>query len=87
MSFPSPATEVPATENAEHNRDDLAYEPIFTAQDEQRELATLSIADITSLQSDLTGISVGLSTLPFASGVLVQLVHVLQLRQRRRSPP
>mmetsp|Transcript_2840 Transcript_2840/g.6577 ORF Transcript_2840/g.6577 Transcript_2840/m.6577 type:complete len:604 (+) Transcript_2840:136-1947(+) len=63
MSFPSPATEVPATENAEHNRDDLAHEPIFTAQDEQRELATLSIADITSLQSDLTGISVGLSTL------------------------
>lgn len=62
MSFPSP-TELPASQKAEHKGDDLDQEPIFTAQDEQRELATLSIADITSLQSDLTGISAGLSTL------------------------
>ena len=40
------------------NADELALElqPKFTEQDEQRELATLTIQELTKLQSDLTGI-------------------------------
>ena len=34
----------------------LEMQPQFTVQDEQRELATLTIRDLTELQSDLTGI-------------------------------
>ena len=46
---------------AHRNDDDdgelpLELQPKFTEQDEQRELATLTIQDLTELQSDLTGI-------------------------------
>ena len=34
----------------------LEQQPKFTVQDEQRELATLTIQELTELQSDLTGI-------------------------------
>ena len=50
-----------ASAGAQHPGDDidelsLELQPQFTEQDEQRELATLTIQELTELQSDLTGI-------------------------------
>lgn len=49
----------------------VELQPKFTAQDEQRELATLTIQELTELQRDLTGIqniTNGFSGLGLAKG-------------------
>jgi len=43
--------------------DDVDRAPTFTAQDERRELATLSVDEIVSLQTDLRGITYGFANL------------------------
>lgn len=46
----------------------VEQEPTFTPQDEQQELASLSITDIVNIESDLTGITLGLSGLRMNGG-------------------
>mmetsp|Transcript_4250 Transcript_4250/g.10123 ORF Transcript_4250/g.10123 Transcript_4250/m.10123 type:complete len:562 (+) Transcript_4250:83-1768(+) len=49
-------TDGPIRDGDDQDELPLEQQPIFTEQDEQRELATLTIQELTKLQSDLTGI-------------------------------
>ena len=49
------------------NLEDVDCGPVFTAEDEQKELASLSISDIVKVQADLIGITVSASSLSLSS--------------------
>lgn len=57
-------------------------EPVFTAQDEQQERASLSLPDIVSVQSDVTGITLGVAGLK-----LQPHPHPQQQQQQPQQPP
>ena len=68
----------------------VELQPKFTAQDEQRELATLTIEELTKLQSDLTGIKAitnGFSGLGLGGEANAGEINVYGCESTGASPP
>ena len=64
-------TEMPPLPQTEPPQEALAEVPAFTPQDEQRELDSLTLQERMELQSDLLGITTGVSSLAVASSAAV----------------
>ena len=64
-------TEMPPLPQMEPPQEALAEVPAFTPQDEQRELDSLTLQERMELQSDLLGITTGVSSLAVASSAAV----------------